>query len=140
MYRKQQGFLLPVALFIIVGLAVLAGSMSALTTQTGSASLREGISLQAFYAADSAVQRAMHLIFASDANRATATTNCAAVDGSSLTLMATGLNGCQTSTNCSSAINSSNTTSFFTVTSTASCGAGDLSAQRTIQASAYLND
>jgi len=137
--QKQAGFLIPVAIFIIAGLSLLAISMTRLSSQSGMSSFREGLSMQAFYAAESGVQYAFNRVLFPGADRAVADTACAAVNGSSLSFTVSGLTGCTANLSCVSSINGSNTVSYYSVTSSASCGSADLSTERSISATAYLD-
>lgn len=137
---KQSGFLLPVALVLIVGIAALAVAISKLTAQANVGAFREGLSMQAFYAAESGMQYGMNRVIFPDASRASGVTQCAAVDTQSLTFGVDGLDGCSTTINCSSSANAADNTTFFTLTSSATCGSGQLLTERIIQASAYMSD
>jgi MSHA biogenesis protein MshP len=136
--KGQQGFLIPVAIFIVAGLSLLAISITRLSTQSGASSFREGLSAQAFYAAESSVQYAMNQVLFPNATRATADTACVAINGSSLSFSVSGLNQCQSDISCSSSTNASNTISYYSVQSLASCGSGDLTVEREISGVVYL--
>ncbi len=136
--RRQQGFLIPLALFILVGLLALALTASRLTGQSSASATLELMSTHAFYAAESGGQYGMHQLFFNAADQADADTRCA---GLATTLdfsgtAASGLQSCQTDVSCNATITAG--TSFYTVTSAASCGSGNLSAQRTIEISAFM--
>lgn len=152
---RQRGFLIPLSLFIVVVMGVLALVVS----RTGSHSQRgftqELLGVQAFYAAESGAQRGMQALFFPDAS------NRSAVDGRCVGLNQTysfagvdGLNLCEAQVTCSCAYNSgaacapanaanygsgsSLASSFYTLTSIGRCGSNDFQAERSIQASAYL--
>jgi len=135
---KQQGFLVPLALFIVVGLAALAVAIAYMSAQGSGSSVREAISAQTFYAAESGAQYAMNKIFYPSAQRAAADANCAAVNGQTLNFNAPGLRSCSAVLSCSRSVNASDTISFYTVYSAATCGSGDLGAERTIEVAAYI--
>lgn len=137
---KQHGFLLPVALMLVVGIAALAIGISKLNSQSSVSSFREAISLQAFYAAESGMQYGMNQVMYPTADRTQSTTNCATLSGRSITFTATGLNGCVVDISCASSINDADTTTFFELSSSASCGSGELLSERVIRASAYINE
>lgn len=134
----QQGFLIPAALIVIVGLAALALSISRLSSQAGNSSFREAISAQTFYAAESGVQLGMSRIFFPSAVRTTADTNCGLLNGTTIPFNVAGLQGCSTTINCQLNTNAANSVSFYTVSSSANCGAGDIRSERIIQAMASI--
>jgi hypothetical protein len=61
--KKQQGFLLPLAVFIVVVMGLFALVLSRNTIQTNTSSVQEAVSVQAFYAAESGAQRGMQHLF-----------------------------------------------------------------------------
>lgn len=156
--RQQQGFLLPLAIFIVVVMGVFALVLSRNTIQAGTSSVQEAISTQTFYAAESGAQRGMQVLFLDKTQALTRQ----AVDGRCVALSATytytvpGLNNCSAVVACScryqnaaacapaAASNYSataavtNLTSFYTITSTATCGSGTLRSVRTIEAGSFL--
>lgn len=136
--KKQGGFLIPLAAIIVVGLAVLALAISRISSQTGTAAIQEGVSVQAFYAAESGAQIAMNQLFFNAADRAAVDGNCIAVSGSTINYAVVGLDTCSASISCTQNPDAGNTTSFYVITSAASCGSGNLVAERTIQVSAYM--
>lgn len=138
--KSTRGFLIPLAIFILVGLAALASVLMNISTQAGNSSIREGISIQAFYAADSGAQYAMHRLYYPNPQRAAALAACTAINGDVLNYSAQGLTGCSASLACSSSNNTANTRSFFTVTSRGRCGSADLLAERVIEAAAAMGD
>jgi MSHA biogenesis protein MshP len=136
--QRQQGFLIPLALFILVGLLALALAVSRLTGQSGTSATLEPLSTQAFYAAESGGQYAMRHLFFDANDRAVVDAKC---DGWSETVdfsagSAPGMQTCRAEVQCS--LTSTADTSFYTITSTGRCGSGSLSAQRTIQISAFM--
>ncbi len=94
--------------------------------------------MQAFYAAESGVQYGMHRLLFPAATRAAANTACTALNGDSINFTATGLNNCSADFTCTATTNADDTISFYTVQSNAQCGSGELMAQRSIQATAYI--
>lgn len=136
--KREQGFMIPLALFILVGMLALALAASRLTGQSSTSATLELMSTHAFYAAESGGQYGMHQLFFNVVDQADATSRCT---GLATTLnfsgtAASGLQSCQTTVSCASHTTAG--TSFYTVTSAASCGSGSLSAQRTIQISAFM--
>lgn len=125
---------------LVVGISALAIAISKLNSQSSVSSFREAILLQAFYAAESGMQYGMNQVLFPDANRIQAVTNCSTLSGAALTLTADGLNGCSVTITCSSSVNTSDTTTFFDLSSSATCGGGELLAERIVRASAYINE
>jgi MSHA biogenesis protein MshP len=157
--KQQQGFLLPLAIFIVVVMGVFALVLSRNTIQAGTSSVQEAVSTQAFYAAESGAQRGMQVLFLDKTQALTRQ----AVDSRCTALNTTyadnvpGLKNCSaavkctckyqdafstcsptTSTNYTSTAPVNNLTSFYTITSTATCGTGTLKAERTIEAGSFL--
>ena len=136
--HRQQGFLIPLALFILVGMLALALAASRLTGQSSTSATLELMSTHAFYAAESGGQYGMHVLFFNVPDQAAADGKCNTLAttlnfaGSS----AAGLQSCQADVSC--VVTSTSGTSFYTVTSAGSCGTGEMSAQRTIEISAFM--
>lgn len=154
-FKKQHGFLIPLALFIVVVMGLLALVVARTSSLSHRGFSQELLSTQAFYAAETGTQRAMQTLFFPDA------TSRQAVDNRCANLATTynfagidGLNLCQAQVNCTcvyqnniacaagNAANyqttSVNHTSIYTITSQGSCSAGEIAAARQIQASAYM--
>jgi len=136
--EKQKGFLVPMAAIIVVGIAVLAITISRVAGQSGLTAIQEGLSVQAFYAADSGAQYAMNQVFFSGTTRASTDSNCTAVSGSTLNYSVTGLNSCSTLITCTISVDAGNTSSFYLINSAASCGSNSSLAQRTVAVSAFM--
>ncbi|GAB1256942.1 hypothetical protein NBRC116494_14440 [Aurantivibrio plasticivorans] len=141
-YReKQGGWLMPLAAFIVIVMALLAVTLGRLVSNTSVASAQELISTQTFYAAEAGAQYGMSRVFydtASPTSRASGTAACASSNGQVINFNAAGLGGCRTQVNCQSVVDASNTTTFFTISSQANCGSGNVTSQRTVSVSAYL--
>ena len=140
---KQTGFLLPMAIFIIVIMGALALSITRFTGQSAVAVTQEMISAQTFYAAESGAQFAMNQLFyvasgGSPITRAAADGNCLSVDSSTLNFSGTGLNSCSASLSCSISVDAGNMISFYRLVSSASCGTSPINAQRSIEVSAVI--
>ncbi|MCW8196636.1 hypothetical protein F6455_17725 [Proteobacteria bacterium 005FR1] len=139
--KGQGGWLMPMAAFIIVVMGLLAAGMARVGSQTSVAGAQEQISVQTFYAAESGAQYAMNRLFydtASTVSRSSAANACAAVSGSTLNLNAPGMLNCQVSILCQESVDTGNTTSFFSIDSSASCGTGSLTANRHVRVSTYI--
>ena len=169
MAKNQKGFLLPLAVFIIVVMGVFALVLSRNTIQSNTSATQEFITTQAFYAADSGAQRGMQKLFFSDANkRQDVDQRCSDISKTSsgtplvLNFSAStandipGLNGCSISVSCACAFGDGNTcipitasnydtgapinrqSTFYTLTSVATCGAATLRSVRTIEVGSFM--
>lgn len=119
----QQGFLIPLALFILVGMLALALAASRLTGQSSTSATLELLSTQAFFAAESGGQYALHQVSFNSV--------CAAA---TLNFTPPGLQSCTATITCTQIPG----TAIYTITSMGSCGAGDMDAQREIEISANM--
>jgi len=140
--KNQQGFLMPVAIFILVVMAGFAAALNRMTAQTAIMVPQEMLSTAAFYAAETGAQRALNQMFYSTAAtvaRVDADAACAAL-ATPLTFpaTATGLVSCSVAITCALSNDAGNTTSFYSISSAASCGSGDVTAQRTIDVSSFI--
>lgn len=156
--KQQQGFLLPLAIFIVVVMGVFALVLSRNTIQAGTSSVQEAISTQTFYAAESGAQRGMQILFLDTAQALTRQAvdgRCAALN-STFTYTVPGLNNCSAVVTCTCQYQNAtacaptaaanyaanapvnNLTSFYTIVSTATCGSGTLRAERIIEAGSFL--
>jgi len=155
-YKKQQGFLLPLAVFIVVVMGIFALVISRNTIQTNTSATLEVITTQAFYAAESGAQRGMNVLFFPDASsREQVDTRCVGLN-TTFTFTVPGLNNCSavvtckcvfqddancapvTAANYTPAASAERSTSFYTVTSEATCGSGNLRSVRTIETGSFL--
>lgn len=127
---KQAGFLMPLALFILVGLGALALTISRLSSGQFSSAVQETLSVQAFYAAESAAQVAMSRILFSATSKAEADLNCINVDGESLNYSVPGLSDCSAQLSCAVIVNSGDQAGIYRLESRATCGGGSLLAER----------
>lgn len=133
--RQQRGFLLPLAMFIMVGMAALALAMSRISSNTFVGVTQESISVQAFYAADSGASYAMHRLLYNAATATELDSRCSAINGSMLDFNAPGLQSCSAAFTCIKA-GSTNGKEIFTLRSSAHCGSGSLIAERVVEAGA----
>lgn len=129
--QKQRGFLIPIALFIVVGLAALALVVMRFTSATFNAAVQEVISVQALYVAETGGQIGMHSITYNVTDPAVADSQCTAVDGQRINFNVATTKGCSAELSCER-ITSSGTTRVYTIESTAYCGGGDLSVTRRV--------
>lgn len=131
--KHQAGFLMPLAIFILVGASVLAVAISRLMTQASDASFREAISAQAFYAAESSAELMLHQILYPAADKTIATNQCSSINNTSIDLL-----NCTAQLTCSDSQSADSTINYYTVTSAVSCGAGSLLSERSIEMTAFL--
>ena len=121
---------MPLALFILVGLGALALTISRLSSGQFSSAVQETLSVQAFYAAESASQVAVNRILFNATSKADADLNCASVNSTSLNYTATGLNDCSAQLSCTIVNNTGETATIYQVETTATCGGGNLIGER----------
>jgi MSHA biogenesis protein MshP len=139
--KHQTGFLLPLAVFILVAMSFFAVTIARITGQTAIATTQEAISAAAFHSAESGAGFAMSQLFydtGAAISRASVDGNCTAVNGSTLNFTVPGLNGCSANLTCSRSIDATDITSYYRVQSQGNCGSGSVSAQRTIEVSATM--
>jgi len=135
---SQGGFLIPLALVLLVGISFLAIAVNRLSGQTGSNVVVGGLSVQALYAAESGAQFGMNQLFFNASSRTQTDGNCTALSGSSLNFNAVGLTACSATVLCSQTTDASNTVSYYTVNSVAVCGAAQLLGEREVEISAFM--
>lgn len=159
-YCDQRGFLLPLALFILVVMGVLALTISRTATQANTSSIQEFTNVQAFYAAESGAQRGMQALFLSTTARQVTDSACAGMAGNTtVNQNFSGVNGLQmcsvavscncryqngsacahgTATNYLPTSPTGVTKSFYTIRSVGTCGPSDhYRAERIIEVGAY---
>lgn len=138
--RQQQGFLIPLALFILVVMGVLALTISRTSMQTHASAIQEFTNIQAFYAAESGAQRGMqHLFFDANVNRPNVDGRCTGWS-QTYNFASEGLMACNAQVNCTFVIDAANIRSFYTITSVGSCGADQYRAERTIQVGSFMEE
>lgn len=121
--RTQRGFSLPVAIFILVIMALIGAAMVSIM-QTSQQSVSTAVlSTRAFFAAESGAQQALGKLFTLDSSAA----SCLA-PYPTLNFNATGLAGCNAVVSCSSSTIGSKT--YYTLNSTGTC---DLSSNRAVR-------
>lgn len=154
-FNRQRGFLMPVALFIIVIMGVYVLVLWRTTSQSNIGAVQEIVTVQAFYAAESGAQRGMADLFFPEVSRNQTDFAC---ENMSITLPfnVTGLENCQATVTCTcvyenaSGCTPGNTAnygptapvvhSFYTLTSTGSCNVNNVSAQRTLEVQASMKE
>ncbi len=154
---NQAGFLIPLALFILVVMGALAITISRTSTQTQTSAIQEFTNIQAFYAAESGAQRGMQALFLGNATRQVTDAACANMALAPNFSAINGLRICTAQVNCrciyrnATACNAGNAAnylenapvgvskSFYTITSRGRCGEQQFRAERTIEVSAFLD-
>ncbi len=153
---RQRGFLLPLALFILVVMAALAVTISRTATQTQTSSVQEFTNIQSIYAAESGAQRGMQALFLNTATRRQTDEACTNMAINHNFPGVNALNICtaqvicacryRDNTNCniSNAANYNSATaavgvsiSFYTLTSIGTCGSQQFRASRTVQVGSF---
>lgn len=130
---RQRGFLMPVALFIVVGLGALAMAISRMGSANASNVTLAGVTAQALYAADSGGQVAAHRVLFGAQDRDQADANCSAIDQTELVLTAVGLRGCRVALLCARRTHAGGSPNrLYAIESAATCGSGDVFSARTI--------
>ena len=123
--HKQQGFSLPVAIFIIVIMALIGAAAVNILNKGLSGVSQEVMSTRAFYSAETGAQNVLSQLFPLNG----AAANCAA--SSSLNFNTSGLNNCGANMSCSATTIGGET--FYVVTSTGTCSTGSTTTVRQIQ-------
>lgn len=154
--RHQRGFLLPLALFILVVMGVLALTISRTATQANTSTIQEFTNIQSFYAAESGAQRGMQALFLSISTRQSTDQACADMAINNNFAGVNGLQMCTATVTCVCRYQNSSacahgtaanyeptspvgvTKSFYTIRSVGTCGPADYyRAERTIEVGAY---
>lgn len=130
--HKQGGFLLPVALFIIVVMGFASLALWRTTSQSSIASVQEVVTVQALYAAESAVQLGLNELFYPNASaRPQVDNRCAALNESLDFSGTTGLNLCAARVQCSVA-----EPGVYDIEAEGRCGNGTTRAERSLNVQA----
>ena len=141
--KRQAGFSMPVVVFIVVIMALLATAIVELVSRSAFSATQEELSNRAFYAAESGASWAMSRLFyvpapGAQAGQGSANTACAALTGTNLSFTsAAGLVSCSASVTCSA--NASGTTGFYTISSVGSCGTAPVNAVRQVEVGARID-
>lgn len=125
--NRQSGFGLPSAIFIIVIMALIVAAMNQLNEMNAAAFGREWLSMKAFYAAESGAQLAATYALNSTQVMPTCDTNFINM----FNFTANGLSSCNVNVACT--VQSVASETYYTFTSTGSCGSGIDQASRIIQ-------
>ncbi len=154
---RQAGFLIPVAIFILVVMGGLALVIARTSSQSNQSVTQELLSLESFYAAESGTQRGLQQLFFPDASsRLLVDSRCEVLNLNLNFSSVQGLQLCSAQVSCSclykdgTSCNSGvgvnylpdaeqgKTSSFYKVTSIGRCGQDRFLAVRTIEAGAKL--
>ena len=125
------------AAILVVGIAILALAISRMASQSGQSSIIEGISAQAFYAAESGAQYGMNQLMFNVTSRTVSDANCGAL-GTTINFTAAGLSACSATISCSIGTVGGNPESFYTIRSEGSCGSGAMLAERIVEVSSKM--
>lgn len=126
------GYLMPFTLIIILILGAFSLAIHQLVNRSQRLALQQGLSSQAYYAAESGAQYAMHQLYFNQTTRVQVDARCISVNGSNINFNATGLSQCTSSLTCSRTVNTGDTESYYTITSNGQCGAGVGLAERSV--------
>jgi MSHA biogenesis protein MshP len=152
-FTKQQGFLLPVALFIIVVIGGMALMVSKKVSESTATYIISAVSTQAFYAAESGAQAGMYDLFFIDTDRQLVDGRCAAMAISQV-LSVQGVTNCTIAVSCRCHYENGNScdetnsanylgssgsnNSFYTLNAQSSCGSDPATSQHLIEVGASL--
>lgn len=128
----QQGFLIPLSLFIVLGLGVLALSITRMGADTFASVTLESISVQAFYAAESGAQYGAHRLLHNASDNTEVDARCANLNGDNIQFAAPGLSACSAQLQCAVGSAPDAPTRVYTLQSAATCGSGSLLGERII--------
>lgn len=138
--KHQAGFLIPLALFIVVSAATLGVAMGQLAAGSRSSAILLALNAQALFTADAGVQSVMHNLYYGADTRAAVDANCEAVDGDMLSLTGQGVAGCRLVLNCTVAVSAFGNVSLYTLESQSQCGSGDYVTSRRVRAWSYMKN
>lgn len=130
--HSQAGFLMPLALFIVVGLGALAIAISRMESGSFSSAVQETLAVQAFYAAESGAHYGMNQLLFDVADKNAVDTNCVSVNGATVNFTVAGLRDCSATIECSAQSNTGESAGIYRLRSFATCGSGSLHAQRSV--------
>jgi MSHA biogenesis protein MshP len=136
----QQGFLIPMAFFIVIAASSLAVAMSHMAAGAGSSAVQYALNAQAFYAAEAGIEWALHRLYYGADSQSAVDTACTSLSGSALNLTGQAFAGCTTELTCSLTASGDGAVSLYAITSESLCGSGDFSVGRRLQIEAYMQD
>jgi MSHA biogenesis protein MshP len=130
--KSQAGFLMPLALFIVVGLGALALAISRMGSGSFSSVVQEALAVQAFYAAESGAHYGLNQLLFDAEDKNAVDARCASVDGATVNFTVAGLRECSATLECSTQNNTGENAGIYRLRSFATCGSGSLQAQRSV--------
>jgi len=126
--RSEQGFGLPMALFVITVLAVVIASMASMQNNSGQSGALQVQAHRAFYAAESGIEGALNVLLPPDGSPGR---SCATAPFFETDFTVAGLRGCSTSVTCTQMTIGGE--DLFTLRSQGFCGSGLDAAARTLE-------
>lgn len=130
--KHQKGFLIPLSLFIVLGMGVLALSITRMGADTFASVTLESISVQALYAAESGAQYGAHQLLYNAASSTEVDVRCTNLNGVTVQFSVPGLNACSAQLQCVATGGSDGAAPVYSLQSAATCGSGSLIGERTI--------
>lgn len=124
--RKQRGFTLAVAIFILVIMSLIGAAMVTIMQRGQESASTAILSTRAYFAAQSGAQWALSRLFPLNGSAAVCTAPYPTINYSS-----TGLAGCRAVVNCSSTNAGGKT--YYTLDSSGSCSLAGVSAVREVE-------
>lgn len=118
--KRAAGFGLPLALFILIILGLLAAALYRVNATSVMQSAQEVVSARAFLAAESGAQSMMMSVFP--------TTGASVCSNRSIDFTTSGLNNCKATLICT--VITVNAIDYYDITSTGRCALGTVSAER----------
>lgn len=137
--KRQGGWLMPMAVFIIVVMALFAATMNRIGSQSAISVVQEQLSLQAFYAAESGAQLALNQLLYPLINRVQAEQVCTNIHSSMTQFPAPGMQGCRVTLACTHPTDSS-APGVITIVSRGICAQGGLMAQRSLEVAVKVDE
>ena len=131
---QQAGFSMPVVVFVLVVMALLAVAITQLGSRSNIAVAREELATRALFAAESGAQwAASRLLFNAlgEADKTFSDTACIAANGQLLNFTEDGLKSCSATISCKD--NSLGSKGFYTLSIEGQCGVGQAIGQRVIE-------
>lgn len=128
MFRKQQGNVLVIAIFVIVVLGFLASSLTRVHWSNSDSLTREYMGTQAWLLAQSANEWALTQMYPLNASSAVSSACSATINGASWS--ATTTTSCQAVSLTCNEIGTLDEQGFYQITAVAKCGNGELQVER----------
>lgn len=141
LHKHQTGFLLPAALFILVAVGGLAIAINRISSQAHYALTLEALSSQTFLAAQSAGEFGLHRLMFNQTERSVVDAQCGTFPVT-LNFPSGSMISCTADIECEcrGACLAIGTRSVYTLRAAATCGGGEIVAERTIEVLTYFDD